>query len=73
MVGDALGVEPHGHALHVPAVVRELARRELVLARFNRVGVPQPQLRAADLRELDSHRRGAELGGLVKDEGVAVC
>lgn len=73
MIGDALGFEPHGRALLVPAVVRELARRELVLARFNHVGVLQLQLRAVGLRELDPHRRGAGLGGLVEDEGVAVC
>lgn len=59
MIGDALGFEPHGRALLVPAVVRELARRELVLARFNHVGVLQLQLRAVGLRELDPHRRGA--------------
>jgi len=73
MIRDAPGVEPHGHALLAPAVVRELARRGLVLARFDRVGVLQLQLRAVDLRELDSYHRGAGLGGLVEDGGVAVC
>ena len=59
MVGDALGFEPHGRALLVPTVVRELARRELVLARFNQVGILQLQLRVVGLRELDPHRRSA--------------
>lgn len=68
MVGDALGVEPHGHALLVPAVIRELVR-----ACFDRVGILQLRLRAVSFGELDSHRRRTRLGGLAKDQGVAVC